>query len=72
MQEFGVNITTATAGLSMFVFGYSLGPMFISPLQELPQIGRVSIYVSTLAIFVLFVLGTAVAKNIETILITRL
>lgn len=72
MEEFNVNNTTATAGLSMFVFGYAFGPMFICPMQEITKLGRVWGYILSLAIFVLFSLGTALAQNIETILITRL
>lgn len=72
MEEFNVNNTTATAGLSMFVFGYAFGPMFICPMQEITKLGRVWGYILSLAIFVLFSLGTALAQNIKTILITRL
>ena len=49
----------------------SIGPMLLAPLQELPKYGRNPIYMSTLFIYVLFVIASAVASNIETILVAR-
>jgi MFS transporter, DHA1 family, multidrug resistance protein len=51
--------------------GYGVGPMFLTPLQELPAIGRNPVYIGGLFIFVLFQLPIAVAKNFSTILAFR-
>ncbi|EKM57361.1 uncharacterized protein PHACADRAFT_208445 [Phanerochaete carnosa HHB-10118-sp] len=47
--QFGVSPVAATLGLTLFVVGYGIGPMFLSPLSELPQIGRTTVYISILA-----------------------
>lgn len=44
-QRFGVSQVAATAGLTVFVGGYGLGPMIWAPLSEIPQIGRNPIYI---------------------------
>jgi MFS family permease len=48
-------LTYATADLS--------GPMVWAPLSEVPQIGRMPIYIITLAIFVVLQVPTALATN---------
>lgn len=52
MKNFNDNLFQATLGLSLFVLGYSTGPMILSPLSEIPALGRNNIYIITLAIFV--------------------
>lgn len=44
--------------------GYGLGPMLWSPMSEIPAIGRNSIYIWTLAAFVVFQVPTALSVNI--------
>ncbi|KZT53725.1 MFS general substrate transporter [Calocera cornea HHB12733] len=70
-QEFGASSTTAALGLTLFVFGYGLGPMFLAPLSEIPSIGRNPPYLATLAIFVALQYPTALATNIHTLLALR-
>ncbi|KIW81811.1 hypothetical protein Z517_04837 [Fonsecaea pedrosoi CBS 271.37] len=62
-NEFGVSRVAATLGLTLFVLGYGVGPMFLSPLSELPQTGRGPIYIGTLALFVILQVPTALATN---------
>ncbi|GKT47072.1 caffeine resistance protein 5 [Colletotrichum spaethianum] len=66
--QFGVSDTVALLGLTVFVLGYGLGPMVWSPLSEVPQIGRNSIYIPTLVIFILAQIPTALATNIGMLL----
>lgn len=54
-----------------FVPAYGVGSMFLSPLQELPILGRNPVYMATLFIFVLFQLPIVVTKNFGTILAFR-
>lgn len=67
--EFGVSSLVATLGLSSFVLGIGLGPAVISPLSE--SYGRRPIYLTTWLLFIISTIPSAVAKNIETIVITR-
>jgi DHA1 family multidrug resistance protein-like MFS transporter len=71
MERFNVGVVTGTAGLSLYVLGYSFGPMLLAPLQELPKYGRNPIYMGSLFIYIGFVIASAVASNIETILVAR-
>jgi DHA1 family multidrug resistance protein-like MFS transporter len=48
MQQFGVAQVPATLGLTLYVAGYGLGPLLWSPMSEIPQIGRLWVYIITL------------------------
>ncbi|CCH45766.1 putative membrane protein [Wickerhamomyces ciferrii] len=63
-EEFGINHVKATLPLSLFVFGYGMGPMILGPLSEHKSIGRNKIFIVTLFIFTILQIPTALAKNI--------
>ncbi|KIK59421.1 hypothetical protein GYMLUDRAFT_169583 [Collybiopsis luxurians FD-317 M1] len=71
MAEFNVSLVHATLGLSLYILGYGIGPMFLAPLQELAVFGRNSIYMATLFLFVIFQIPIITATNIQTILAFR-
>ncbi|KAJ7136158.1 major facilitator superfamily domain-containing protein [Mycena epipterygia] len=71
MAEFNVSLTTATLGLSLYVLAYGIGPMFLSPLQELPLLGRNPVYMATLFLFVVFQIPIVTATNMNTVLAMR-
>ncbi|KAK6954976.1 hypothetical protein Daesc_002606 [Daldinia eschscholtzii] len=60
---------TCTLGLSLFVLGIALGPLLMSPLSEF--IGRRPIYLASWAMFLIWLIPSAVARNIATILVAR-
>ncbi|KAH8986413.1 putative caffeine resistance protein 5 [Lactarius hatsudake] len=62
-SEFHVSNVAALVGLTVFVAGYGLGPMVWAPLSESPQIGRMPIYIFTLAMFVVLQVPAALATN---------
>lgn len=66
--EFGNSRIVATLGLSTFVLGIALGPAW-SPLSEF--YGRRPIYLGSFAFFLIWLVPSAVAKNIETMIIAR-
>ena len=70
-EVFGVSRVAATLGLTLFVVGYGVGPMFLAPLSELPQTGRAPIYIGTLALFVILQVPTALATNFGMLLAFR-
>ncbi|OCT44444.1 Caffeine resistance protein 5 [Cladophialophora carrionii] len=70
-EVFGVSRVASTLGLTLFVLGYGVGPMFLSPLSELPQTGRAPIYIATLALFVVLQVPTALATNFGMLLAFR-
>ncbi|KAJ5279336.1 MFS general substrate transporter [Penicillium angulare] len=67
--EFGISSIVATLGLSMFVLGIAFGPLLTSPLSE--WYGRRAIYIISWSLFLIWTIGTAVAKKFQTVLITR-
>lgn len=48
MLQFGVAQVPATLGLTLYVAGYGLGPLIWSPMSEVPQVGRLWVYIATL------------------------
>lgn len=66
--EFGCSKELATLGLSTFVLGIALGPAW-SPLSEF--YGRRPIYLAAFMVFTLFIIPCAVARNIETVIVSR-
>jgi DHA1 family multidrug resistance protein-like MFS transporter len=61
----------AVLGLTLFVFGYELGPMFLAPFAETPSIGCSPVYILTIAAFVLLNFGVIHATNIGMVLAFR-
>ncbi|KAF2832809.1 MFS general substrate transporter [Ophiobolus disseminans] len=71
VQVFGVAQVPATLGLTLYVAGYGLGPIIWSPMSEIPQIGRLWVYIGTLFVFVMFQLPTVYASNFGMLLAFR-
>ncbi|GKZ27878.1 hypothetical protein AbraIFM66951_005476 [Aspergillus brasiliensis] len=71
MAEFHISQVAATLGLTLFVAGYGLGPLLWSPMSEVPQIGRNSVYIATLIVFVALQVPVALAGNLGTLLAFR-
>ncbi|CCF52968.1 putative mfs-multidrug-resistance transporter [Ustilago hordei] len=68
-QEFQIGTVTATLITSLFLAGYCLGPIIWSTTSEL--VGRKVIFSISMLMYTLFILGQALAKNPETLFITR-
>lgn len=70
-EVFQVGTVTSTLTLSLFVVGYGVGPLFLSPITEIPQIGRSIPYIVTLAIFCALQAPTATVTNFAGLCILR-
>lgn len=68
-KDFGVSREVATLGLTTYVCGLGLGPMFLSPLSEF--YGRRNIYIVAFGMYFIWLIPCAVAQNIQTMLIVR-
>ncbi|GAA5976464.1 hypothetical protein JCM10908_005509 [Rhodotorula pacifica] len=66
---FREDITVLTLSISLFVLGFALGPLLWAPFSE--QWGRRPVFIVTYALFAIFNIPCALAKNIETLLICR-
>lgn len=71
MEDMGVGQVVATLPLTLFVFGYGIGPMVFSPLSENAKFGRTSIYIITLFIFFILQIPTALVHNIAGLCVLR-
>ncbi|PYH90657.1 MFS general substrate transporter [Aspergillus ellipticus CBS 707.79] len=69
MVEFNCSRLVATLGLSFFIWGLAVGPLFLGPLSEF--YGRRRIYICSFSFFLIWLIPCAVAKNIQTMIICR-
>ncbi|KAI1076475.1 MFS general substrate transporter [Whalleya microplaca] len=67
--EFRISQIVGTLGLSTFVLGIALGPLLMAPLSEF--YGRRPIYIISWAMFVVWLIPSAVARNVATMLVVR-
>lgn len=70
-QAFNVSYIVAILPLTLFVFGYGFGPMIFSPFSEIPECGRMPIYIVSLFISVILHIPLALSKNIAGFCILR-
>ncbi|KAL4903260.1 hypothetical protein BDW74DRAFT_169141 [Aspergillus multicolor] len=68
-QQFGVSTEVMVLATSLVVFGFAAGPLVWSPMSEL--YGRKYPLFLGYALFAIFQIPVAVAKNVETILVCR-
>lgn len=67
-----IGLTTSGLALSLFVFGYGIGPMIgLCAASEIPAIGRVIPYILTLFIFVILQIPTALVSSVAAFMILR-
>ncbi|GAA5914478.1 MFS transporter [Sporobolomyces salmoneus] len=71
MEEFGASQVLATAGLTLFVTFYGIGPMLLAPMQEVPSIGRNPVYIAGLFLFLIFQVPPVFANGMAVILVFR-
>lgn len=72
MRDMNISQTLATLPLTMFVFGYAIGPMIFSPLSENARFGRTTIYIVTLFLFFILQIPTALVNDIASLSVLRL
>ena len=70
VETFDVSEEVALLPITLFVVGFGVGPLVFAPISE--WVGRKVVYVSTLAVAVVFIIPCAVAPNIGTLLVCRL
>ncbi|GMM58273.1 Flr1 protein [Maudiozyma humilis] len=70
-EEFGVGHVVATLNLSLYVLGYGLGPLVLSPITEIAKIGRQPVYIITLFCFTIFQIGIASVHSIGGMIVMR-
>ncbi|KAJ9605238.1 hypothetical protein H2200_009895 [Cladophialophora chaetospira] len=71
MGRYNVSIVVASLGLSMYVVGYGIGPMFLSPISEVPRIGRNPPYLYSFIIFFAVSIAMAFVDNFPALIVLR-
>lgn len=69
MVEFKASQVLALSGLTFYLLGLSLGPVLGAPMSEL--LGRRYVYIITLSVSMLFVMGVGLSKHMRDILVLR-
>ncbi|KAF3940002.1 hypothetical protein ABW19_dt0203083 [Dactylella cylindrospora] len=69
MEDFQCSSTVAILGISLFVLGFTVGPLFWAPLSEI--LGRQRLFFVTYAALTAFNAGAAGANSVETLLVLR-
>ncbi|KIM73832.1 hypothetical protein PILCRDRAFT_828732 [Piloderma croceum F 1598] len=69
-KEFNTSVEVTNLITTLFLVGYITGPVLWGPGSEL--LGRQLVFRTSMILYTLFILGQALANNIETLLITRL
>ncbi|KAG8671497.1 hypothetical protein FPOAC2_04839 [Fusarium poae] len=67
--EFGSSREISILGLSAFVLGIGLEPMFLRPMSEF--YGRRPTYIVSWSMYLVWIIPQAVAQNIETVIVSR-
>ncbi|KAE8307128.1 major facilitator superfamily domain-containing protein [Aspergillus transmontanensis] len=68
-EDFHVSKIVALLGVTTYLFGMGLGSIIFAPLSEL--VGRRPVYIASMTIFLLLLLPSALAQDIESILVSR-
>ena len=67
--HFGISQEVVTLGLSLYVLGLALGPLWLGPISE--EYGRNPVYLSSFALFAIWQLPSALAPNVASLMISR-
>ncbi|MCJ1431239.1 hypothetical protein MMC27_000590 [Xylographa pallens] len=69
MEQFNTSQTVAILGISFYSVGIGFGPMIGAPISE--AFGRKAVYLITMPISILFMMGSGLAENTRTLLVCR-
>ena len=69
VQDFDISQELAIAGVSLYVLGFAVGPIFWGPYSEVA--GRQFTHLISYGVFVAFNAGVTAAQNIQTVLVCR-
>jgi DHA1 family multidrug resistance protein-like MFS transporter len=69
MTRFDVSMTKAILGMSLYLFGIAFAPIYTPHLSE--SYGRVPVYLASLPIFMLFILGAGFSQNFASLAVCR-
>lgn len=68
-KDFGVSEVTESLATGLFLVGFGFGALFAGPISE--TVGRNPVYIVTLAVYMIWILASALAPNIGAQLVFR-
>jgi multidrug resistance protein len=68
-EEFGVSKVTESLATGLFLVGFGFGALFAGPISE--TVGRNPVYIVTLAVYMIWIMASALAPNIGSQLVFR-
>lgn len=68
-QEFGVSEVTEILATGLYLVGFGIGALFAGPFSE--TVGRNPVYIITLTIYMIFIMASGLARNIQQQLVFR-
>lgn len=68
-QEFGVSDVVEILATGLYLIGFGVGALFAGPFSE--TLGRNPVYIITLTIYMIFIMASGLAKNIQQQLVFR-
>ncbi|CAO2648281.1 Nn.00g075480.m01.CDS01 [Neocucurbitaria sp. VM-36] len=68
-QEFGVSEVVEILATGLYLVGFGIGALFAGPFSEI--LGRNPVYIITLTIYMIFIMASGLAKNIQQQLVFR-
>ncbi|KAI1825901.1 cycloheximide resistance protein [Xylaria intraflava] len=71
IEIFGVSQQVSSLSLSLYVLGYGVGPLFFSPLSEVPTLGRNFAYILSLGLFLVVSIAASLVDNYPGFLVVR-
>ncbi|KAF8337920.1 major facilitator superfamily domain-containing protein [Cantharellus anzutake] len=71
MKSWHIGYTPAILGLSIYIIAYGIGPLFLSPLQELPVLGRNPVYLFGIVVYTLLQVPTALCDTLGAMTVLR-
>ena len=71
-EIFGISKTVSSLGLGLVVLGYGSGGLLLSPLSEIPAIGRNPPYLINITLFIIISIAAPFVNSIAGIMVMRL
>ncbi|CAI7613539.1 uncharacterized protein N7487_008365 [Penicillium crustosum] len=71
IEIFGISRQVSTLVMSMFVLGYGMGPLFFSPLSEVPRVGRNIPYMTSFFLFIMMTVAACRVTNYPGLVVLR-
>lgn len=71
MEMYGISTQIVSLSLSMYVLGYGIGPLFFSPISEIPRTGRNLPYMASFFLFLIITIPAATTNSFAGFIVCR-